>query len=74
MIECETTTKQWGNSIGVIIPKGDAETGHLKANQRVRVIIMPAKTVKVGEIQGLLKSWRKPTKKIMEETDKELDS
>ena len=74
MIECETTTKQWGNSIGVIIPKIDADAGHLKANQKVRVIVMPAKTVKVGEIQGILKGWKKPTKKIMEEVDAELDS
>jgi len=32
------------------------------------------KKIKVKDIFGKLKNWKKPTKQIMKETDKELDS
>ena len=74
MLECEATIKQWGNSIGVVIPKKEAESEHLKPDQKVRIIVMPVKHVKAGEIFGLLKNWKKPTKEIMREIDEELDN
>ncbi len=74
MIECETTIKKWGNSVGLVIPKEDAESAHLKPNQKVRVMITPIKQLKVGEIFGQMKGWKKPTKTIMEEVDRDLDS
>jgi len=74
MIEIETKTRKWGNSIGVVIPKDKMKTEHLKSNQKVRVIIAAAKVVKAKNIFGKLKEWKKPTKQIMKEVNEELDS
>lgn len=74
MIECETKLKVWGNSVGIVIPKDKVNEEHLKANQKVRVIITPIKILRVKDIFGTLKNWKKPTKQIMKEIDKELDS
>ena len=74
MIEYETRLKAWGNSVGIVIPKDKIEREHLKKNQMVRVIISPAKTVRVQDIFGKLKNWKKPTGQIMKEVDKALDS
>ena len=74
MIECETKLKTWGNSIGIVIPKEKIEKEHLKIDQKVRVIISPTKMLKVKDIFGNLKNWKKPTNQIMADVDKELDS
>jgi hypothetical protein len=74
MIEYETRLKAWGNSVGIVIPKDKIEREHLKKNQMVRVIISPAKMVRVQDIFGKLKNWKKPTGQITREIDKELGS
>lgn len=74
MIECETRLKAWGNSVGIVIPKDKLRTENLKPDQRVRAIIMPAKTVKVKEIFGKLKRWQRPTSDIMRRVGQELGS
>ena len=74
MIECETKLKTWGNSIGIVIPKGKIKEEHLKANQNVRVFISSTKVTKVRDIFGLLKNWKRPTDDIMKEVDNELNS
>lgn len=75
MIEMETKTKRWGNSLGVIIPRKLAEEAGLSEEEKVRVVIQKQKgVVKVKDIFGKLKGWKKPTSQIMKEVDKELDS
>jgi len=74
MIEYETRLKAWGNSVGIVVPKDKIEKEHLRKNQTVRVIISPANAVRVQDIFGKLKNWKKPTGQIMKEVDKELDS
>ncbi len=74
MIEYETRLKAWGNSVGIVIPKDKIEREHLKKNQMVKVVISPAKMVRVQDIFGKLKNWKKPTGQIMREVNKELDS
>lgn len=73
MIEYKTTLKAWGNSIGLILPKEDITKENLHVNQKVKVVIMPIKTLKVKDIFGKLK-LKRSAEKIMREVDKELDS
>ncbi len=40
MIECETTAKKWGNSIGVILPKDVLERGEIKENDTIRFLLI----------------------------------
>ena len=35
MIECETITRKWGNSIGITLPKEIVETEHLKEDEKI---------------------------------------
>ncbi|MBS3095779.1 hypothetical protein J4231_03805 [Candidatus Woesearchaeota archaeon] len=74
MIEVETRLKTWGNSIGIVIPKEKIEKERLKIDQNVRVIISPTKMLKVENIFGKLKGWKRPTRGIAASMDKDLDS
>ena len=74
MIEYDTKLKSWGNSLGIIVPKEKTEKEHLKINQEVKVIITPKKMLKVKDIFGKLKNWKRSTEEIMKNIDKELDS
>ena len=74
MIEYETKVKKWGNSAGVVVPKDAIKKEHLKVNQKVRVIITPKNAMKVEDIFGGLKNWKKSTEEIMREIDKDLES
>ena len=37
MIEVEATTRKWGNSLGVILPKDVVQHEHLKENQKIKL-------------------------------------
>lgn len=74
MIECEAKLKAWGNSIGLVIPKDKTLKENLKPNQKVKAIITPVETLKVGAIFGKLKKWKRPTNEIMGRVDRELGS
>ena len=73
MIERETKLRAWGNSIGLVIPKEDVIKENLRPDQKVKVVIIPIKTVKVKDIFGKLK-FKGSTEEIMKKVDKELDS
>ena len=63
MIEIETTTRKWGNSVGILLGKS------FKPNTKVRVLISEKKKVTTaGDIFGILK-----LKKSAEELEKEID-
>lgn len=74
MLEYMTKLKAWGNSLGVIVPKEQAEKEKLKIEQEIKVMITPKKVLKVKDIFGELKDWKKSTAEIMDETDKDLKS
>ena len=40
MIECEATTRKWGNSLGITLPKELVEAQHLHENEKIKVLIM----------------------------------
>ena len=72
MIEINSKVKEWGNSLGVIIPKEIARKIKLKSEERVRIMIERPKSAKVKDIFGIAK-FKKKTKQMMKELDKELD-
>ena len=75
MIEYEAKLRNWGNSIGIVIPKEEVEKEKLEANQKVKVLITPINPVKVKDIFGKMKGkFTTPTAEILKEIDKELDT
>ena len=73
MIECNTILRNWGNSVGIVIPRSDVKKENLKPHQKVRVIILPEKPTRVKDLLGKCR-FRKPTDQILRQTDEELDS
>ena len=74
MVEYETKIKQWGNSFGIVVPKDKLKQDKIKENQMVKVLIKPIKRLKVRDIFGKLKNWKKPTEEILRTVDKNLES
>ena len=64
------TTKKWGNSIGVIIPKEVVEREGIKPEQQVSLEVKPMKN-SLAELFGKFKT-DKPTQQIKDELKKEL--
>lgn len=63
MQEIITTTRRWGNSVGVLLGK------RFKSNKKVRILISEERVTKVKDIFGKLKFT-----KSTEELEKEIDS
>ncbi len=73
MLEIETVVKEWGNSIGVVIPKEKAIWENLKPNDRVTILLTKeSDSLKVKDIFGSIK-WRTPIKEMMDEIDREFE-
>lgn len=73
MIECETITRKWGNSLGVTLPKEFVEEQHIKENEKVRILILKQNhTFKktFGMLKG--KFGKKSTQQIKDEIRAEL--
>ncbi|MBI3036643.1 AbrB/MazE/SpoVT family DNA-binding domain-containing protein [Candidatus Woesearchaeota archaeon] len=65
-------TKQWGNSIGIVIPKAVAEEKGIKPDEEVLVEI-EKKGNPLKELFGTLKT-KKTTEQILKEVRKDLES
>jgi antitoxin component of MazEF toxin-antitoxin module len=66
-MEIEAITRKWGNSIAVVIPSMIAEQQKIRENEKVRVKIEKKKRVKVKDVFGMLKDWKRPTEEIIKE-------
>ena len=66
----ETTPKQWGNSLGITIPKDVVDKEQLSPGKRVRVLVITDKRSELRKVFGSLK-LKMPTQKAMEEIDRE---
>jgi hypothetical protein len=73
MITCEARLKQWGNSVGVILPKSKLREEGLEANKMVKIMISPAKELTAGDIFGKMPGLGGMAQKDLDEMDKELD-
>lgn len=70
MIELTTRTKEWGNSVGVILPK---KLG-FRPDQEVHIHIeLPEKFSRVRDIFGKVR-FKRNVKTLMKEIDEELDA
>ncbi len=65
MTEIQCTTKRWGSSLGIIIPKEIVDNEHLKEHETITIQLK--KKHKAQEFFGLLKNWKKPTEQIKHE-------
>lgn len=71
-MECETITRKWGNSLGIILPKEVVEKENIKENEKIRVFIFKKKDT-LKKTFGMLKSkMKKSTQQIKDELRKEL--
>jgi hypothetical protein len=74
MIEVKATLRKWGNSFGVVIPKEQALAAGLREDDRVRILVQPARPLLVKDIFGKLRGWKRPTPAIIRDLRKDLDS
>jgi antitoxin component of MazEF toxin-antitoxin module len=71
MISYETKVKQWGNSMGVVLPKRVFES--ISVGKRVCISVSPAKELTGRRIFGKMPNIASMTQKEMDEIDAELD-
>lgn len=72
-MEIEATTRKWGNSIVVVIPSNIVNKQNIRENEKVTFKIEKKKGVKVKDVFGLLKEWKRPTEEIIKEARKGWD-
>ncbi|HIG93012.1 MAG: hypothetical protein QT02_C0002G0055 [archaeon GW2011_AR9] len=65
----ETQVREWGGSLGIVIPKGLVQTEHLKAGDNVEIFLVK-KTNVLREVFGKIK-FRRSTEDILKEVDEE---
>ena len=65
MVEIEVKTKEWGSSLGIILPKPLVDEVGIKANETI--IVDVRKGHKAKEFFGLLKGWKRNTQEIKDE-------
>lgn len=69
MTEAEVTAKQWGSSLGVVIPKRIVEKEHIKENEKIIIEVKKAHTAR--EVYGLIpKGWKTSTQELKDEARK----
>ncbi|MFA4855663.1 MAG: AbrB/MazE/SpoVT family DNA-binding domain-containing protein [archaeon] len=69
LVEITSQVRQWGRSVGIVIPKDAAEKANIKTGDKVRLLIM-GKNNPLKETFGILK-LKRPTEEILGEIDKE---
>lgn len=70
MIELETKLRKWGNSFGAVIPLTKVKESGLKEGETITITIEKEDNI-LRKMFGKHK-FRKTTRKIMKEMDKEL--
>ena len=68
----ETKPKQWGNSLGITIPKDIVEKEKITQDKKIRVLIIGSGMDEIRKTFGTLK-FNKSTQKIMDEIDEGYD-
>lgn len=68
----EAIPKQWGNSIGITIPKDIIEKEHITPKKKTRFLVIGTAMEGVRKSFGSLK-FKKPTQQIMDEIDEGYD-
>lgn len=68
----EAVPKQWGNSIGITIPREIVREEKIAPKKKVRVLILGRKMDKLKGAFGALQ-LKKPTQQVMDEIDEGYD-
>lgn len=68
----EAIPKQWGNSIGITIPKEVIRKGNISPKKRVKFLVIGTEMDNLKKAFGSLK-LKKPTQKVMDEIDEGYD-
>ena len=71
MIEIKTKLRRWGNSLGVVIPMNSLQKEKFEEGDEIILLIAKEKENVLKETFGIHK-FKKPIKKLMKESDKEL--
>lgn len=71
MIEIKAKLRKWGNSLGIVVPMNNLQKENFKENDEVVLLITKEKENVLKETFGIHK-FKKPIKKLMKETNKEL--
>lgn len=72
MIECETITRKWGNSLGVTLPKEVIEKAQIKEHEEISILILKQDQT-LRKTFGMAKGkWKKDAQKIKDELRAEL--
>ena len=72
MIEIKTKIRRWGNSFGIVVPQKAVLDERVKEGDEVVISLKKKEGNVLRETFGTFK-FKKSTKKIMDEIDKELD-
>lgn len=71
-MQIETTTRRWGNSLGIILPKDFVRKKNLNENMKIRVEVTTDKDINgIDEIFGMIKRKKISSQKIKDLTRKE---
>jgi len=64
----EAIPKQWGNSVGITIPKEIIEKEHISPRKKTKFLVVGSEMETLKKAFGSLK-LKKPTQKVMDEID-----
>lgn len=70
MIEVEVNVKEWGNSLGVILPRNLAKKEKIKSGDKIKMIIVKEQT-DLSDIFGMLKDSKINSQKVKDDLRKE---
>ena len=71
-MEIATTTRRWGNSLGVIIPNEVVINERIQEGQDIIIDIVSEKKTTGADIFGKLK-FKRSTQEILDEVDKDFE-
>lgn len=71
MVEFETRPRQWGNSLGITIPREIVDKERLKPNKKIKVLILESDEDNLRRIFGSVQRKRL-TQEVLDEIDAEL--
>lgn len=69
MTQFKATAKEWGNSIGIVLPKDVVMREHISPNEEIMVEVKPKNILR--ETFGTLKNWNIDSQKAKDELRKE---
>lgn len=71
MIEIECTTRKWGDSLGITIPKKIVENAGIVENEKIKVSIDKAPKLPDKRVFGILRDKKLDAQKIKDELRQE---